>query len=249
MTQLETELRAALHERAARVHASPGLLATDYLPRTRRVWPPVAIVGVLAAAAALVAALSLSGGAGNAFAGWTPRPTAATPAQLATAEAYCAANVPTPGLPLKLIDARGPFTFAVYSNYSSNDFCTVGPSFRNASGWSTSPPVTVPAGRLHLWAEHTTTDAGQAYTFLIARAGDGVSAADLTLDDGTTVTATVENGWAVAWWPGSHRLTSAQLTTASAMHTETFPQSPCGLHNCNGGGPHGAAPGGGPGGG
>jgi hypothetical protein len=112
--------------------------------------------------------------------------------------------------------------------------------------------VTVPAGKLYLWAEHTTTDAGQAYTFVIARAGDGVSAANLTLEDGTEVTATVRNGWAVAWWPGSRQVrqvTRARLSTASGTQTQTFPLRPCGLHNCTGGGPHGGAPGGGPGGG
>jgi hypothetical protein len=250
MTQLETDVRAALHERAARVHASPRLLAADYHPRTRRIWPPVAIGGGLATAAgALAAALSLAGGASSAFAGWTPQPTAPTHGQLAAAEAYCAKNVPTPGLPLKLTDTRGPFTFLVYSDGSSNDFCTLGPSFRNASGWRTSPPVTVGAGKLYLWAEHTTTDSGQAYTFVIAQAGDGVSAASLTLEDGSEVTATVQNGWAVAWWPGSQQATSAELTTASGTQTQTFPLSPCGVHNCNGGGPHGGAPGGGPGGG
>jgi Sigma-70, region 4 len=250
MNQLETELRAALHERAARIHASTDLLAAEYRPRTRRMWAPVAIGGGLTTAVgALVAALSLAGGASNAFAGWTPRPTAPTQAQLAATEAYCAKNLPDPGLPLKLIDARGPFTFVVYSDDSSNDFCTTGPSFTNASGWSTSPPVTVPAGKLYLWAEHTTTDAGHAYTFVIARAGEGVRAANLTLEDGTQVTATVRNGWAVAWWPGSHQLTNAQLTTPSGTQTQTFPLSPCGLHKCAGGGPHGGAPGGGPGGG
>jgi hypothetical protein len=250
MSQLETELRAALHERAARVHASPGLLAVDYHPRTRRRRAPVAIGGGLAAAAgALAAVLYLTGGASSAFAGWTPQPTAPTRAQLAAAEAYCAENTPFPGLPLKLVDTRGPFTFVVHSNDSSNDFCTTGPSFTNASGWRTSPPVTVPAGKLYLWAEHTTTDGGHAYTFVIARAGDGVSAANLRLEDGTEVTATVGNGWAVAWWPGSYQVTSAQLTTASGMQMQTFPLSPCGLDNCSGVGPHGGAPGGGPGGG
>ena len=83
--------------------------------------------------------------------------------------------------------------------------------------------MTVPAGKLYLWAEHTTTDSGSAYGYVIARAGDDVSAATLTLDDGTPVTATVENGWAVAWWPGSHQLTSAQLTTASGTGTQMFP--------------------------
>jgi hypothetical protein len=208
-------------------------------------------VAAVSVAGVLAAVLSLTGGASNAFAGWTPQPTAPTAAQLAAAKAYCAANVPDQGLPLKLTDTRGPFTFLVYSDDSSNDFCTIGPSFRNASGWSTSPPVTVPAGRLYLWAEHTTTEASQPYGFVIARAGDGVSAATLTLEDGTEVTATVQNGWAVAWWPGTHQLTSAQLATLSGTQTQTFPLSPCGhpFDKCGPGGPHGGAPGAGPGGG
>jgi hypothetical protein len=41
---------------------------------------------------------------------------------------------------------------------------------------------------------------------------------------------------------GTVKSTSAQLTTPSGM--QTFPVSPCGLHNCKGG-PHGAAASGG----
>jgi hypothetical protein len=110
----------------------------------------------------------------------------------------------------------------VYSDGATNDFCTLGPSFRNGSGWTSSPPVTVPAGKLFLWAEHTSTDSGQAYTHVIAQAAGDVTAAVLTLDDGSQITATVENGWAVAWWPGSHQLTSAQMTTSSGTQTQTF---------------------------
>jgi len=249
MTQLETELRAALQERAARVHASADLLSTNYNPRQHGFRPTIAAgVALAIVAAALAATLSLTGGARNAFAGWSPTPTTPPRAQLAAAETYCAASIPDPRLPLKLTDTRGPFTFEVFSDGSSNDFCTTGPSFRNASGWRTSPPITVAPGQLFLWAEHTSTESGQPYTSLIAQTGTGVSAANLTLDDGTTVTATVSNGWAVAWWPGSHQLTLAQLTTASGTNTQTFPPSPCGLHNCNGG-PHGGSPSGGPGGG
>jgi len=235
MNQLETELRAALHERAERVHATPGLLGADYHPRTRRVRPQLAIAAGLAVAVGTAAAvLSFAGGTSNAFAGWSPQPTVASRAQLSDAEGWCTANVPTPGLALKLTDTRGPFTFLVYSDVGSNDFCTFGPSFRNASGFTTSPPVTVPAGTLHLWAEHTSTDFRQAYTTLIAQAADDVSAAELTLEDGTTVTATVQNGWAVAWWPGADRAVSAELTTPSGTQTQTFPLSRCGLHNCKG---------------
>jgi hypothetical protein len=208
------------------------------------------VSGVAAASVAgmLAAMLSLAGGASNAFAGWTPQPIAPSSAQLAAAEAYCAENVPFPGLPLKIADTRGPFTILVYSNGASNDFCTFGPSFQNGSGWTTSPEVSPPAGRLFLWSDHTSTDDGQTYGSMIARVGDGVSAAKLTLDDGTVITATVENGWAVAWWPGTHHLAGAQLTTPAGTRTQTFPQYPCDVHNCNGG-PHGAAPDGGPGGG
>jgi hypothetical protein len=212
------------------------------------------LVGVSGAAAVsvaggLAAVLSLAGGASNAFAGWTPQPTAPTTAQLTATETYCANNVPWPKLPLKLVDGRGPFTFMVYSDGTSNDFCTTGPSFQNASGWRTSSPMTVPAGRLFLWTDHVSTDSGQPYGSMIAEAGAGVAAATVTLDDGSEVTATVENGWVVAWWPGAHHVASAQLTTPSGTQTQTFAAYPCDVHSCNGGGPHGGAPSGGPGGG
>ena len=200
-------------------------------------------------AGALVAVLSLVGGASNAFAGWTAQPTKPTAAQLAATEAYCASNVPWPALPQKLVDARGPFTFIVYSDGSSNDFCTTGPSFQNASGWSTSAPLVVPAGRLFLWTDHVSGDSGQPYGSMIAQAGAGVTAADITLDNGDQVAATVENGWVVAWWPGAHHVASAELTTTSGTQTQTFAPYPCDVHSCDSGGPHGGAPGGGPGGG
>jgi hypothetical protein len=240
MTELETDLRAWMHERAARVHAPPRLLRADYRPRTRSVWSPAAIgSGLATAAGALTAVLLLAGGASNAFAGWSPQPTTPTPAQLAAAKAYCVRTLPDQGLQLKLADTRGPFTILVYSNGGSNDFCTAGPSFRNVSSWRTSPPVTPPAGRLFLWTDHTSTDGGHSYGSMIARAGDGVRAAKLTLDSGSVVTATVDNGWAVAWWPGAHHLVAAQLTTRSGTNTQRFPKFPCDVHNCHGSGPHG----------
>jgi hypothetical protein len=193
--------------------------------------------------------LSLAGGASTAFAGWTPQPAPPTAAQLAAAQAYCASNIQQPGLPLELTDARGPFTIQVYSNGSWNDFCTTGPSFQNVSAWSTSPPLTVPAGKLFVWSDHTASVGGQPYGIMIASAANDVTAANITLDNGAQVTATVQNGFAVAWWPGPQHLASARLTTPSGARTQTFPAYPCDVHNCNGDGPHGGAPGGGPGGG
>lgn len=250
MTQLETYLRAWMHERAARVDPSPQLLQADYHPRRALPRTRLALAGgATAAAAALAAMLTLAGSASTAFAGWTPQPTTPTPAQLAAATAYCAKNVPDPGLPLALAEARGPFTVLVYSNGATDDFCTLGPSFRNASGWTASPPVRPADGTLFLWTDHTATATdGSAYGWMIAQVGPDVSDTDLTLDDGSAVTATVSHGWAVAWWPGTHHLAAAQLTTPGGTTTQRFAKYPCDVDECHGG-PHGGAPGGGPGGG
>lgn len=247
MTAFEDGLWARLVDQ----HGADGVtLGTAPRGRARkRLFMGLGGVAVASTAGVVAAALTLLGGAGQAFAGWTPQPGTPTPAQLASTEAYCANNVPSPELPMKLVDARGPFTFVVYSNGSSNDLCTRGPGFQNASGWSTSSPVTVPAGGLFLWTDHVSSAGGQAYGSMIAQAGAGVSAVTVTLEDGEQVTATVENGWVVAWWPGADHVASAQLTTPAGTRTQTFAPYPCDVHNCDGGGGHGAAPGGGPGGG
>jgi hypothetical protein len=205
-------------------------------------------LGAVSAAGATVAVLSLSGGAGNAFAGWTPRPAKATAAELTAANGYCTANMGFPGLPLQLSEERGPFTAEIFANDTQNDFCLVGPSFANSSGFQTSSPVQVPAGQLFLWGDHTFDDGGEPYGTVIARAADDVTAVTFTLDDGTQVTATLQSGWVVAWWPGTQQVAGAALTTPTGTQTQTFPQGECAVHNCSGGGAHGGAPGGGPGG-
>jgi hypothetical protein len=254
MTEIENDLRTWMQERAARVHASPKILGTDYRPRTHRAWRPRLAIGGGAAvlAGTATAILSLAGGASTAFAGWSAKPTPASPAQLQAATGYCAANIPDPTTTQQqLVDSRGPYTMIVYTGTAgatqTYNFCTVGPGLRNASGWTSHPPVTPGDGKLFLWSDHTATDNGMDYGTMIAQAGPKVTRANLTLTDGTVITATVQNGWAVAWWPGSGHVVSAQLTTATGTQTQTF-NYPCDIHQC-GGGPHGAAPGGGPGGG
>jgi hypothetical protein len=244
--QLESDLRAALHERADRV---PGttigrLTSVDYRPRTRRLPQPVAL-GALASTAAgagvLAVIVSLGAGASNAFAGWTPQPTKPAPGQLAAARAACdASQSPTAGLPLKLADTRGPFTFSIYANDTSSATCIKGPSFRAISGSMASGPVTVPAGQIQLSSFHSTAggpnthltnqQSGPAYSFAEGRTGAGVSGVTLALDDGSKVQATVGGGWFVAWWPGAQQVKEAEVTTPAGVTTQTLdvpPTSPC----------------------
>ena len=233
--QLEAQVRAALRERAAQVPTASMARLThlDYHPRTRRLRPPLAIGALTTAAGAGTVAVivSLTAGASNAFAGWTPTPTTPSPGQLANAQASCeGGKSPIAGLPLKLADTRGPFTFSVYASDTSSATCISGPSFTAVSGSMASAPVNVPSGQVVLSSEHQTNRSGQAYSFAEGRTGAGVSGVTLTLDDGTKVQATVGGGWFVAWWPGAREIKSADLATPTGTETQTFnlsPEIPC----------------------
>jgi hypothetical protein len=238
--QLESDLRAALNERAARVPAASiaRLTTHDYRPRVRSLRPPVAI-GALASAAgtagAVAVVISLSAGASNAFAGWTAKPTAPARGQLAAASADCQTQSPVAGLPLKLTDTRGPFTFSIYADDSASATCINGPSFSAVGASQASAPIDVPAGHILLSSSHHTYRSGAAYSFADGRAGDGVTGVTLALDDGSEVQATVDNGWYVAWWPSAQAVKSADITTAVGTTTQTFAPGqppPCGAPPC-----------------
>lgn len=238
--QLETRLRTALNERAAHVPASATtrLTGIDYRPRTRRLKSPIAVGGFAGAAGTAGVLLALTGGATDAFAGWTPKPTIPVPRQLAAAVATCNIQSPIAGLPLKLTDTRGPFTFEVYANSRQSATCVIGPSFTSVTASQSSGPVTVPAGKIQLSTAHTTSRDGHAYAFAEGRTGAGVSAVTLLLTDGTKLAATVSNGWYVAWWPGTTEAKSAELATPSGVRTQKLDrshESPCGANLCTGG--------------
>ena len=246
--QLESDLRVALSERAAQVPAASiaRVAGLDYKPRVRRLRPPVAIGAVASAAGAagaVAVVISLSAGASNAFAGWTPTPTAPSPGQLAAANVNCQSQSPVAGLPLKLNDTRGPFTFSIYANDSASVTCIEGPSFTAAAGSQSSAPIDVPAGHIFLSSSHAAYRGGAAYSFADGRAGDGVTGVTLSLDDGSAVQATVANGWYVAWWPSTQEVKSADVTSQSGVITQTFGPGapiPCGQAPCAGGSERGS---------
>jgi hypothetical protein len=228
-SQIEDQLRATLHKRAGEIpnETIARIVTADYDPRTqRRIRRPAltALTGGTALAGAAGAAVALLGGASPAFAGWTKAPTAPTPGQLQQAASDCAARLPLQGLPLQLSDTRGPFTFEIYANDQSSATCINGPSFTSVSGEMASAPVTTPPDQLGLTTQHSTGRDGADYTFVEGRAGASVTGATLNLADGSTVEATVQHGWFVAWWPGASDATSATVTTTGdGTQTQTFP--------------------------
>ena len=187
------------------------------------------------AAAGTGATLALLGGAAPAFAGWTPAPTTAAPGQLQQALSDCQQQMPVDGLPLVLSDTRGPFTFEIFANDRSSVDCINGPSFTGGSALSAAGPIETPADELGLMEEHATSRDGNAFTFVLGRAGANVTGATLDLADGTHVDATVQNGWFVAWWPGLIEAPTATLSTTDGSKTQTFPTQKCSLAQCAGG--------------
>jgi hypothetical protein len=261
MQPLETELRDALAARAEEVPDAVArrLTSRDYRPRTRDLRPPLA-AGVLATAGlatAVVLLVGLGARTPEAFAGWTPTPTPSPRGQIADAEASCrerltalptpprGAVTPAPLPPAEpmspvLTDTRGPFTFVILAGQHSSASCISGPSFTSVStNSSTTAPPTVPADRIVLSAEYHTAHDGQAYSFAEGHTGTNVTAATLRLADGTRVQASSDNGWFVAWWPGSSDVVSSDLTTAHGTATlpleaspgPSCPQAPIGTPN------------------
>jgi hypothetical protein len=127
-----------------------------------------------------------------------------------------------------LTDTRGPFTFVIYSGPDgANGTCISGPSFTSVSTRSGGPAGPT-AGKIVGSFEAHTAHGGDAYSFVEGHAGAGVTAATLILSDGSQVQTTIQNGWLVAWWPGSAAVTSAQVTTASGTTTQHFDSQPVG---------------------
>ena len=220
---LEDDLREALAHRAARItpEASARLRAIDYRPRPR--WRPsrraLGPLGVSGAAAAAGAAILLGSSAAPAFAGWTARPTTPGPGQLAAAQQHCGTGAPGP----ILTDTRGPYTASIYANGST---CVEGNAIEISASGAGGDTSSVPAGTVELGGAGESDSDGHALTMVDGRVGAGVTGVTITRSNGSSVQATVHNGWYLAWWPGSERAVTAQVATGSRTTTQSFPAAP-----------------------
>jgi len=224
--QLEQRLREALSQRAAQLDPDSiaRLQAIDYHPRRRRIskLPAIGALGATGIAAAVAAVVTLGSSAAPAFAGWQPTPSTPAPGQLAQAAQACGQNLGSP----VLTDSRGPYTASIYADATTSDVCLSGNGVSISSRSTAVAPASVAAGRVQLDGGGTRDSAGNALTIVDGRTGSGVAAVTIDRSDGSSVQATVANGWYVAWWPGTVAATYAQVTTASGTSTVAFPSTP-----------------------
>lgn len=242
-THIEHSLRARLAERAAELppDASVRLLSIDYRPRAVRARSAVAAAATILTAGVVLAVslVSLSANPSRAFAGWSATPTAAARSRVRNTEAACRSQLPTlgararPGFPAYrpsitvggwhtvLVDARGPYTMVLFEAAHGRaemscfagrrGLSSLGGSFGSQARTSVAPggvsDVSSGGGR-------TSPDEGsRLFSHLVGRTGRRVTGLRLRLSNGTEVTASVANGWFLAWWPGTPSVTSFDITT------------------------------------
>jgi hypothetical protein len=219
---LEHDLRDALADRAARAprEASARLRTVDYHPRSRwpRSRPALGALALSGAAAAVSAAILLGSGAAPAFAGWTASPTAPLPGQLAGAHQRCASS----GTPV-LTDTRGPYTASIYADGST---CLEGNGITISSSSGSAAKSSAAPGAIELNGAGESDSNGHALTMVDGPIGTGVTGVSITRNDGSSVQATVKNGWYLAWWPGTQRAVTAQVASASGTSAQSFPTAP-----------------------
>ena len=224
--QLERSLREALSHRAAQLDPDSiaRLRAIDYHPRQRqlRMLPAIGALGAAGTAGAIAAVVTLGSSAAPAFAGWQPTPTSPAPGQLAQATQACGQDLGSP----VLTDSRGPYTASIYADSTTSDVCLSGNGVSMSSSSTSVAPTSVAAGQIDLAGGGTRDSAGNALTLVDGRIGAGVTAVTIERNDGSSVQATVANGWYLAWWPGAVAATNAEVTTASGTSTVAVPSAP-----------------------
>lgn len=224
--QLEGSLREALSYRDAQLDPDSiaRLRAVDYRPRQHRLrrLPAIGAFGTAGTAAVVAVVVSLTSGAAPAFAGWQATPTTSTAPSTAPAGQSCGQRLGTPAL----TDSRGPYTAAIYAQSDTTAVCLSGNNIFTSSSSTSPQPVTVAAGQLQFSGGVTRDSAGDQLTLADGRTGAGVTAVTFELSDGTSVQATVEGGWYMAWWPGAATATKADVTTSSGTTSLAVPAAP-----------------------
>lgn len=145
-------------------------------------------------------------------------------------------------------DVRGPYTLVVFESGADQATCLTGPSVtaisrttqggQNTSvqgssssaggpGHGSASAIAGPgSGDLTWYSELHLNSTDGELTLMDGQVASGVTAVTLERSDGSSVQATVGNGWFVAWWPGDVDSFTAEVTTASGTSSVTLHAAP-----------------------
>lgn len=220
-----SQARAMLEQIVTQPRAARGSLRgrrrARYSAAARLLRSRVALssAGISAAAAAIIV-IAFSGSAATpAFAGWSARPTVALPRQITAATRRCGLARPV------LVDARGPYTAAVFASRTGGSACVEGPavSFVGSIGGTRAPDNPIPADQIHTAVATASDTAGHAFVLLAGRVGAAVRAIVIHRSNHIDVIASVKHGWYLAWWPARAHAINATVTTTDGVHSVALP--------------------------
>ncbi|MGD0392971.1 MAG: hypothetical protein ABSC41_10040 [Acidimicrobiales bacterium] len=177
--------------------------------------------------------------------GQTSAADAACRAQLASAPAMPGVASTDGAWSVVASDVRGPFTLVIYQSGGTDATCLIGPSITivsrsnghggsmSASGGATGTGPRQAGGSImvggtgtgsikHLSVAHLDSASQGPYTLVDGQVDPGVTAVTLVRTQGDPVRASTVNGLFVAWWPGSQDATSAEITSASRVTTQSL---------------------------
>ncbi len=74
----------------------------------------------------------------------------------------------------------------------------------------------------HVVVAHLESSSQGPYTFVEGEVDPGVTGVTVVRSDGEQVQATTDNGWFLAWWPGTQGATSAEIATSQGVTSEVL---------------------------
>lgn len=241
----ESKLRTAFAARLEMLspEREARLRAFDYRSRARRhrsVWAAMGTAGTALTGGIVAAILMLSSGASVAE-GWTAVPSAPSAAAVAAATATCNWVNDRNGPPILsgtpvLTDGRGSYTAAIYVDGHVANIC-ISNGQHQATGITTNTRIlSFEAAPGPDQLGNPSGGGGSAPGFpgssgqemdVQGLAGSDVSAVTFKFADGSTVGATVQNGWYFAWWPGERWPSSVRVTTSTGTLTSPMSVAAC----------------------
>jgi hypothetical protein len=90
-------------------------------------------------------------------------------------------------------------------------------------------------GLTNVVVAHLASTTQGPYTLVEGQTDPDVTGVTVVSSDGERVQATTDNGWFLAWWPGTQGAASAQISTAAGVTTQVFntpPPPPPGDGSC-----------------
>jgi hypothetical protein len=194
-----------------RIIATPPAAESKQRRRRRAGAGAGALGGSIAAVAVL--AISVVTGGSAAYADWTATPSPATTEQSVAFASECAESWAAPTTlgsdDVVLGELRGKAQIALVRNGQDVLLCSgVDPDV--PVGWerlydpAVSTEAAPDADGLRIYGIETSGEGAEGYSYDVGRVGSDVTGVDVRTSKGV-VQATVEDGWFVAWWPGTNQ--------------------------------------------